>query len=123
MSMDYHQCNNVYGYNFITCITCNSVLHIQYMHAVGIVKNSWSNGNNPSAYALSILNAGNIMYVLNLCKSNFSINNFIPPSQIISITLSSIFSKLYEIRKMVNNTYTNTNINNKLFADDLKKMY
>ena len=37
------------------------------------------------------------------------------------ITLSSISSKLDEIKEIVNNTYTNTNINNTSFADALKK--
>ena len=37
------------------------------------------------------------------------------------ITLSSISSKLDEIKEIVNNTYINTNINNKSFANDLKK--
>ena len=37
------------------------------------------------------------------------------------ITLSSISSKLNEIEEKVNNTYTNININNKSFADALKK--
>ena len=38
------------------------------MHSVGIIKNSWSNSNKPPAYALSILNSGNILYVCDLCK-------------------------------------------------------
>ena len=93
------------------------------MYAIGIIKKSWSNGNKPPYYAVPLLKSGNILYVRDSCKPNFSINNVTPPSQMTPITLSSISSKLDDIMEIVNNTYTNTNINNKSFADALKKIY
>ena len=93
------------------------------MHSVGIIKNAMNNGNKPIAYTVSILNSGNIIYVCDSCKPTFSISNVTPPSQMTPITLSSISSKLDEIKEIVNNTYTNTNINNTSFADALKKIY
>ena len=56
----------------------NAVLHIKCMHSVGIIKNSWINSNKPTAYALSILNSGYILYVYHSCKPTFSINNVAP---------------------------------------------
>ena len=44
------------------------------------------------------------MYVIR-CKPNISINNVLPPSQMTPITLSSISSKLDEIKEIVNNTF------------------
>ena len=73
---------NVFASNYITCIKCNAYIHIKCMHSVGIIKNSWSNSNKPLAYALSILNSGNIHYVCESCKQNVSIHNVTPPSQI-----------------------------------------
>ena len=74
------------------------------MHSVGIISKSWSNGNKPPDYAISLLNSGNIIYVCDSCKPNISINNVLPPSQMTPITLSSISSKLDEIKEIVNNT-------------------
>ena len=118
MSMDCYQCNNVCASDHITCITCNANLHIKCMHSVGIIKNSWRNINTSPAYVVSILNSGNILYVCISYKPHFYINNVTPPSQMTPITLSSISSKLDEIKEIVNNSYTN--INNKSFSDDLK---
>ena len=102
--MDCHQCNNVCVSDYITCIKCNANLHIKYMHSVGIIKKSWCNGNKPPDYAVSLLNSGNILYVYDSCKPNFSINNVTPPSQMTPITLSSISSKLDEIKEIFNNS-------------------
>ena len=65
--------------------------------------------NHQPMHYTTILNSGNIMYVCDSCKPNFSINNIIPPSQ---MNLSSISSKLDDIKEIVNNTYTNAIINN-----------
>ena len=64
-------------------------LHIKCMHSVGIIKNSWRNSNTSPAYVVSILNSGNILYVCDSFKPNFSINNVTPPSQMTPITLNS----------------------------------
>ena len=44
-----------------TCIKCNANLHIKCRHSVGIINKSWSNGNKPPDYTVSLLNSGEFM--------------------------------------------------------------
>ena len=114
MSSECHKCSTDCISDYITCIKCDSFLHFKCMHAAGIIKNPWSNSNKIPAYALSILNSENIMYLCNSCKPNFTMNIPTPISQLTSNTLSDINTKLDEIKNIVDNTYTITNTHKKI---------
>ena len=119
MSIECHKCSTDCVSEYITCIKCNSFLHFKCMHAAGIIKNPWSNSNKLPAYALSILNSENILYLCNSCKPNFTMNIPTPISQLTSNTPSDITAKLDEIKNIVDNTYIITNTHKKTFADVL----
>ena len=119
MSSECHKFSTDFVSDYITCTKCDSFLHFKCMHAACIITNPWSNSNKLSANALSILNFENIMYLCNSCKPNFTTNIPTPIAQVTSNTLSDITAKLYEIKNIVDNTYTITNTNKKTFADAL----
>ena len=115
MSNVCHKCSTDCVSDYIICIKSDYFLHFKCMHAAGIIKNPRSNSNKPPAYALSILNSENIMYVCNSCKPNFTTNIPTLISQLTSNTLSDITAKLDEIKNIVDNTYTFTNTYKKTF--------